>query len=340
MRLEAACSDTFARHETFHPRFGWFRKAFVAAADDPNVFLVDDATVRLGVGKNMVRSLRFWGTASHLLVENALDGTRQHNSRPTNVAAALLQPDGLDPYMEDIATWWWLHWLLVGPDCQLPVWWIILHELSVVELDEDVLLQACQQVLEASAWDVPHESSIAKDISVFVRTYGNVTSSRVKFDDQFGCPLRDLNLLVASPSGGYRLANERPASLPGAVVLTALLDHATMQPDAANTISLARLATDPGAPGRAFRLNDTDLVDLIEPLVAQTDGLSLTAPAGAPQLGWSADPGEIAQTVVADYYGHDGDLPAIIGPEARVAYDDLSLLQLGMRAHARNTLIS
>ena len=38
MRLEAACSDTFARHETFHPRFGWFRKAFVAAADDPNVF--------------------------------------------------------------------------------------------------------------------------------------------------------------------------------------------------------------------------------------------------------------------------------------------------------------
>jgi hypothetical protein len=199
-----------------------------------------------------------------------------------------------------------------------------LHELSVVELDEDVLLQACQQVLEASAWDVPHESSIAKDISAFVRTYGNVTSSRVKFDDQFGCPLRDLNLLVASPSGGYRLANERPASLPGAVVLTALLDHATMQPDAANTISLARLATDPGAPGRAFRLNDTDLVDLIEPLVAQNRWSLVDSPAGAPQLGWSADPGEIAQTVVADYYGHDGDLPAIIGPEARVAYDDLT----------------
>ena len=177
-----------------------------------------------------------------------------------------------------------------------------------------------------------------KDISAFVRTYGNVTSTRVKFDDQFGCPLRDLNLLVASPSGGYRLANERPASLPGAVVLTALLDHATMQPDAANTVSLARLATDPGAPGRAFRLTDTDLVDLIEPIVAQTDGLSLTAPAGAPQLGWSADPGGIAQTVIADYYGHDGDLPPIIGPEARARLRRLELLQLGMRARCTKHL--
>lgn len=340
MRLETTCAETFARHETFHPRFGWFRKAFVAAADDPAVFNDDDATVRLGVGKNMVRSLRFWGTAGHLLVDEAVDGTRQRNNKPTNVAAALLQPNGLDPYMEDTATWWWLHWLLVGPDCQLPVWWIILHELSVVELDEDILLQGCQQVLDASTWNAPHESSISKDISAFMRTYGNPTSTRVKFDDQFGCPLRDLDLLVASPSGGYRLANERPASLPGAVVLTALLDHATMQPDPANTMSLARLATDPGAPGRAFRLSDTDLVDLIEPIIARTDGLSLTAPAGAPQLGWSDEPGEIARTVVADYYSYDGDLPPIIGPEARAAYDDFTLLQLSMQTDARNTLIS
>ena len=85
----------------------------------------------------MVRSLRFWGTASHLLVDEAVDGTRQRNTKPTNVATALLQPGGLDPYMENTATWWWLHWLLTGPDCQLPVWWMIIHDLPIVELDED-----------------------------------------------------------------------------------------------------------------------------------------------------------------------------------------------------------
>ena len=140
MRLESACSNTFARHETFHPRFGWFRKAFVAAASDPAIFNDPEATVRLGVGKNMVRSLRFWGTASHLLVDEPVGGTRQRNTKPTNVAAALLRPGGLDPYMETAGTWWWLHWLLLGPECQLPVWWMIIHDLPIVEFDEVVLL--------------------------------------------------------------------------------------------------------------------------------------------------------------------------------------------------------
>jgi Protein of unknown function (DUF4007) len=341
MRLETACTDTFARHETFHPRFGWFRKAFVAAATEPGIFNDDDATVRLGVGKNMVRSLRFWGTASHLLVDEPVEGTRKRNTKPTNIAAALLQPGGLDPYMESTATWWWLHWLLTGPECQLPVWWMIIHDLPIVELDEAVLLQACKQLVEASTWDVPHESSIAKDISAFVRTYGDTTSAHVKFDDQFGCPLRDLNLLTKSPTSGHRLANERPASIPGAIVLTALLDHAAMQPDAANTISLARVATEPGAPGRAFRLTDTDIAELIEPIVNDTAGLSLSAPAGAPQLGWTRPPDSIARQVIANYYQYSGDdLPSIIGHDARSAYADYELLRLSITADARNTLAS
>ncbi len=341
MRLESACSNTFARHETFHPRFGWFRKAFVAAASDPAIFNDPEATVRLGVGKNMVRSLRFWGTASHLLVDEPVGGTRQRNTKPTNVAAALLRPGGLDPYMETAGTWWWLHWLLLGPECQLPVWWMIIHDLPIVEFDEVVLLQACEQIVDASTWKAPHESSIAKDISAFVRTYGDVTSARGKFDDQFGCPLRDLNVLTASPTGGYRLAHERPASLPGEIVLLALLDHAAMQPDPASTISLARVATDPGAPGRAFRLDDTDIADLIEPVVDDTPGLSLSAPTGAPQLGWKRTPAAIAQDVIASYYNRTGDdLPPIIGYNARSAYGDHNILQLRISADERNTLVS
>lgn len=342
MRLETVCHDTFARHETFHPRFGWFRKAFVAAGTDPDMFNHDDATVRLGVGKNMVRSLRFWGTASHLLVDEAIDGTRQRHSKPTNVAAALLQPDGLDPYMENRATWWWLHWLLNGPDCHLPVWWMILHELPVVEFDDDLLVQACQQVITTSTWNTPNESSIAKDVSAFVRTYGNITSKRVKFDDQFGCPLRDLNLLTASPTSGYRLATERPASLPAAIVLTAILDYVLMsQVDHANTVSLVRVATDSGGPGRAFRINDNDIADLIEPIVNTTEGLTLTAPAGSPQLGWSEAPEQLARTVIADYYDHDVDnVPPVVGPDARVMFADYELLRLAITADARNTLVS
>ena len=56
MRLVEATEPTFARHETFHPRYGWFRKAYTFVSKDAHIFLRDDATVQIGVGKNMVRA--------------------------------------------------------------------------------------------------------------------------------------------------------------------------------------------------------------------------------------------------------------------------------------------
>ncbi len=48
-------SPVFARHETFHPRFGWLKKGFDKASGSPDIFLNDAAPTILGVGKNMVR---------------------------------------------------------------------------------------------------------------------------------------------------------------------------------------------------------------------------------------------------------------------------------------------
>jgi hypothetical protein len=48
------------RHETFTPRYGWLKKGYDAAKVDGYVFKAGDSIERLGVGKNMVRSIRFW----------------------------------------------------------------------------------------------------------------------------------------------------------------------------------------------------------------------------------------------------------------------------------------
>ncbi|MDF2212363.1 DUF4007 family protein [Arthrospira platensis NCB002] len=60
-------NPVFARHETFHPRFGWLKKGFELANKDAGIFWAEDAPVRLGVGKNMVRSLRYWCQAFKIL---------------------------------------------------------------------------------------------------------------------------------------------------------------------------------------------------------------------------------------------------------------------------------
>lgn len=100
-------ASIFARHETFHPRFGWLKKGFDRASHDPEVFLRDDATVRLGIGKNMVRSLRYWEFAFKLL----------KGDQPTDFGKQLLGNSGWDLYIEDPASLWLLHWKLLEPPC-------------------------------------------------------------------------------------------------------------------------------------------------------------------------------------------------------------------------------
>lgn len=55
----------FSGHETFACRYAWLPKALQAIQSDPRAFADEgEAIVELGVGKNMVRSIRFWVEAS------------------------------------------------------------------------------------------------------------------------------------------------------------------------------------------------------------------------------------------------------------------------------------
>ena len=94
MRLESACQPVFARHETFQPRYGWVRKAVEAAENDRAMFNRDDAVIQMGVGKNMVRSIRFWGLAFKVLSEVRTPRVRQVDTAPSRFGAALFGASG------------------------------------------------------------------------------------------------------------------------------------------------------------------------------------------------------------------------------------------------------
>src|SRR3954470_16673570 len=85
----------FARSETFHPRYGWLKKGFDAAREMPDVFLRPDATTKLGVGKNMVRAIRYWCLAYKVLEERPnAERPRLRDAFPSEFGRALLSDDG------------------------------------------------------------------------------------------------------------------------------------------------------------------------------------------------------------------------------------------------------
>ena len=304
MRLVEAAKPTFARHETFHPRYGWFRKAYAVTKLDPQIFTREDAPVLIGVGKNMVRAIRFWGLAAKLIVEDR----QGPGFIPTEFGRALFGESGWDPYMEDPGTLWLLHWQLLAPPSLLPVWWIAFNEFHPVEFTDEVLDHAVAVGLESvGEWEKqPHPSSVKKDVSALLRTYAPAERSKRSghsIDDLLDCPLRELGLIRRSQAtGSYRFVLGAKPTLPPEIVSYAVLDYLARTDTGGNTATLSRLAHEPGAPGHAFKLAEADLFDALQQTATTTNALELASPTGAPQLSWTGDPAAVANEVLSSYY--------------------------------------
>ena len=322
MRLVEAAKQTFARHETFHPRYGWFRKAYAATKCDPHIFIREDAPALIGVGKNMVRAIRFWGLAAKLI-----DGDRQAGSIPTEFGHALFGKSGWDPYMEDPGTLWLLHWQLLAPPSLLPVWWIAFNEFHAVEFTDEVLDHAVTVGLDSvGEWKKPHPSSVRKDVNALLRTYAPAERSKRSghsIDDRLDCPLRELGLIRRSQAtGSYRFVLGAKPTLPPAIVSYAVLNYLDYTKTGGNTATLSRLAHEPGAPGHAFKLTEADLFTALQQTATTTDALELASPNGVPQLSWSGNLADVANEVLSSYYdtaleteGSEGDQLELFGVE-------------------------
>ena len=307
MRLVDAAVPMFARHETFHPRYGWFRKAYAQVLEDPRAFFGDDAPIRIGVGKNMVRAIRFWGLASKLIAEDPRSGTpRSPDLVTTPLGDALFGSGGWDEYMEDPGTLWLLHWLLLAPPCRLPIWWLAFNEFHAVEFTEDNLQAAVDIQLDLAAeWRKPHASSIKKDVGALLRTYAPPDRrGRVAIDDILDCPLRELNLISRSAGlGRCRFAVGTKVTLPSAILTYSTLDYLGRIDIGGTTVTLSQLALAPGSPGRAFKLSESEMHAGLEDTVRRTPGLDLVAATGGIQLVWSEDREAIGRAILDEYYG-------------------------------------
>ena len=317
MRLVEAAEPVFARHETFHPRYGWFRKAYAAVGLDPKIFIRKDAPVRLGVGKNMVRAIRFWGTAAKV-IETSSGSSRSRSSTMgrTFLGDKLFGKGGWDPYMEEPATLWLLHWLLLAPPCHLPVWWLAFNEFHAVEFDDGEVEQVVLTQLEVAAgWRMPHTSSVRKDVRALLRTYTPAgLATRAKIDDILDCPLRELRLIGRSEATGrYRFATRATPSLPSAVVTFAALDYVARTNADAGTITISHLAQESGGPGKAFKLTERELLEAIGSVAEESPSIKLATGTGVPQMSWSGSPQDTGTAILDDYYGQPSQVSRTTG---------------------------
>ncbi|MBF6223332.1 DUF4007 family protein [Nocardia abscessus] len=314
-RLAEAAHFAFARHETFAPRFGWLHKAYMQVSKNPGAFLADDAPVLFGVGKNMVNAMRYWSRAFKLTREHyPAPGARFKYSFPTWEARWLLDEDGADPYLEEHGSLWLLHWWLVssrpGAKSHAPTWYTAFHLAPFSRFTVADMTQIVARHVNFSYKESPVEASIVRDIDCLTKMYARSAPEKAgspgSYEDLLACPFRELDLLTFVGTRGkpeWQFTRGHRTTLPARVLAYACLDYAATFTRQANSISVARLANEPGSPGRAFRIGENEIVLALQKLAVDHPQLNLTEAVGQRSLAFTTDPFDLAWDILDKQYG-------------------------------------
>jgi hypothetical protein len=270
---ERPASVSFSGHETFPFRYPWLKKGFDAVAVDDSIFSHDEAMTRLGVGKNMVRSIRHWCLAAGVLEENQCDHSRTTSICPSQLGTKLLADNGWDPYLEDPATLWLVHWNLASNARRATTWFWAFSYVFEPEFTKEGLFASLEQWVETNDYKRIAASSIKRDIEVFIRTYVPSRQNHgVVAEETLDCPLIELNLMrEAGDRRTYQFNRGQQPDLSTGILLHAALDFWMRSPVTSETISLHDLAYQPGSPGRLFQIDEDSLAARLEEIEVWTD---------------------------------------------------------------------
>ena len=270
----SAVQHSFSGHETFPFRYPWLKKGFDAALEDGQVFLRDDAITTLGVGKNMVRSIRHWCLAAGVLAENREGGPAL---QPTDLGTLLLADDGLDPYLEDPATLWLLHWQIASSRGRAATWFWTFSYFHEPEFTREALTSASTSGRRRS----PASRSPKAPLSAMWRCSSAPTSphgraagtsprtpSTARWWSWVSSPSRATASLPLPPRYPAGTARRHPA-VRGAAILGGILADS-------RDAGAERPGRQPGSPGRLFKIDESSLAERLEGIERQTDGSCLT----------------------------------------------------------------
>ena len=237
----------FSGHESFSCRMLWPIKGY-DYLNDGNSFNDPNSVIMLGVGKNMVASIRYWLKAL---------GLTEHD-KPSTLAKYLFdEAQGKDRYLESLGTLWLLHFLLV-----------VLNEATLYNIlflryqkerkqfaKEQVLNFVKRLMAEDDRLKQFNSNTVGKDFGVLVQNY--VQPSKPKSYEDYSSLLIDLNLIRNDNSDrGYAFNIEGKRTVPTEIFLYAVL----WMKGSDRTVSYDTLQN----VGLVFCMTDMEVIEMLQ----------------------------------------------------------------------------
>jgi hypothetical protein len=286
---------SFSGHETFACKTYWLKKGLDFMRIPESRFNDETAVVDLGVGKNMVASIRYWLRVFGLVDDNDV---------PTDFAEFIFGENGADLYLEDTVTLWLLHYQLIKLQ-KASIYSLVFdhfrrerHDFSKPHLRR-FLQRRIDEKKESFS-----DNTLESDIKTFLNGY--ISSNPNDIEEGYSNVLQELNLLshyIQLDDHGhkidwYRFDVSPKMDLPLEAMLFIILDNE----DYGNSISLSALANDEAGLGSVFLLTELALSDKLKEIPAAYGVFTETAGNPVLQLNEGLD----KWSILTNYYENIG----------------------------------
>lgn len=260
----------FSGHETFPIRQLWLYKAYNYALrhskeEKGASFGGDHAMIELGVGKNMVSSIRFWAEATCFL-------TNKNGGLEPSPLGKLVFGE-LDPASENPNTPWLVHWQLASQPHRSTVFWFLFNQLNSQYISRDDIQEGLIALAEKSGKKVSSQT-IRRDVEVCLRSYVPFMAGRNKaVTEEFIEPLlSSLGVINVVNKDVVEIPRATRPTLSNGLFVYALMDFWQTRLDNTSSLDYFQIAHAIGSPGKVFRLDEISLTRRLEDLETFTQG--------------------------------------------------------------------
>ena len=251
----------FRAHETFFIRKGWLNKGMKYISIKPDVFVDKEENPMdvLGIGSNMVKSLRYWLQAVGLTKEPT------HGRRLQEFTELGQSVFANDRYIEELGTLYLLHYKLATNKADATAWYYFFNEFGMAEFTKEDFVSALQNYVLMS----DEETSVAMrslndDFACIINTYlprYKSNPNRVSPENNIDCPFGELGLIdvLSKEKKIYKKSIPAPESFDPWIVLAVIIDQA----DGRSEIGLNELLTAQCNIGRIFNLDAITMLEVL-----------------------------------------------------------------------------
>ena len=256
-------SMKFRAHETFFIRKGWISKGMKYVSISPDVFISkeDNPMDVMGIGANMVKSLRYWLQAI---------GVTQEPSSGKRTQA--LTPFGQlvfahDKYIEEIGTLYLLHYKLASNKDMATSWYYFFNEFSLSDFSKDDFSTQISNYIKIED-DTASVAlrSIEDDFTCIINTYVpryKTMPNKISAENNIDCPFGEMGLIDIIKKEKrhtvYKKVVPSASTFNPWVILAVINDNANGN----NELKLSELLTGENNIGRIFNLDSIAMLDIL-----------------------------------------------------------------------------